>query len=92
MVLVREAESDTGALATLWIIGRIVKTQECKRLFGFCKRSLSERHHRRTHEQGYTQTDMEEFDRIVLERKNYVATREERRYCRDHSTVVLPNR
>ena len=29
------------------------------------------------HEQRYTQTDMEEFDRIALERKNYVATPEE---------------
>ena len=32
------------------------------------------------HAQGYTQTDIKEFDRTALERKNYVATLEERRY------------
>ena len=44
------------------------------------------------HEQGYTQTDLEEFDRIELERKKYVATLEEMCYCRGQYTIVLPNR
>ena len=44
----------------------------------------------RTPEQGYTQTDMDEFDRVVLERKKYVATPEEWRYYKDQYTVVQP--
>ena len=43
------------------------------------------------HEQGYTQTDGEYFDRKALERKNHVADPEGRRYCRDQYTVVQPN-
>ena len=42
-----------------------------------------ERYQKRMHAQGYTQTDIDEFDGIALERKNYAATREERRYYRD---------
>ena len=46
---------------------------------------------KRTHEQGYTQTGMEEFDRRALERKKFLATPEERRYYRDQYNVVQPN-
>ena len=51
-----------------------------------------EQYQRRMQEQGYTQSDMEEFDRLALERKNnYVATPEERRYYRDQYKVAQPN-
>ena len=45
----------------------------------------------RMNEQGYEQSDMEEFDSMALGRKNYVATLEERRCCRDQYKVVQPN-
>ena len=47
-----------------------------------------EQYQKRMHEKGYTQTDMEQFDRIAVERRNCVATPEERRYCRDQYSVV----
>ena len=50
-----------------------------------------EQYQRRMHQQGNTQTDMEEFDRTALERKNHAATCGERRYHRDLYTVVQPN-
>ena len=43
------------------------------------------------HEQVYTQTDMDEFERIALGRKDYVGTLEERRYHRDQHNIVQPN-
>ena len=46
---------------------------------------------KRMREQGYTQTDMENVDRISLGRKNHVASPEERRSYRDPCTVVQPN-
>ena len=50
-----------------------------------------EQYRKRMHEQGDAQTDMKEFDRGALERKNYVATPEERRYYRYQYVVVPPN-
>ena len=50
-----------------------------------------EQYRKRKHEQGDTQTDMKEFDRGALEKKNYVATPKERRYYRDQYMVVPPN-
>ena len=42
-------------------------------------------------QQRYTQTDMEEFDRIALERKKYAAILEEdKHHCRDQYMVVQP--
>ena len=40
------------------------------------------------HEQGYTQTDMEQLDRIALGRKNHEATAEETRY---YGAVMQPH-
>ena len=42
------------------------------------------------HEQGYTQSDMEEFDRTATDDRNYVATPAGRAYCRDQCKVVQP--
>ena len=50
-----------------------------------------EQFQKRMHEQGYTQSEVEEFDREALKRKNYVATHGERRYCRDQHKVVQSN-
>ena len=56
------------------------------------ERYLTERQYQKhTHKQGYTQTHMNELDRIVLERKSDVATPEERRYYRDQYPVVQTN-
>ena len=54
-------------------------------------RLADEQYQKRMHEQGYTQTDMEEFDRKALGGKGHAATPAERRYCRDQYTVVPPN-
>ena len=45
----------------------------------------------RMHEQGYTQSDMAEFDRKRSEKSTYVATPPERAYYRDPYKVVQPN-
>ena len=37
------------------------------------------------HEQGYTQSDMEEFDRVAHENRFHVTSSDERAYCRDQS-------
>ena len=38
----------------------------------------------------YTKNELEEFDSVALERENYVATPDERAYCRDKYKVVEP--
>ena len=52
-----------------------------------------EQYQMRTHEQGYTQSDMEEFDRTANEKKKriYVASSTERAYCRGEYKVVQPS-
>ena len=49
-----------------------------------------EQHQMLMHEQGYTQTDMEEFDRIAHDSREYVATPTERTHYKDQNKVVQP--
>ena len=75
---------------------RITKTQDSERLLGFREKhkcgTIVERHledvqyQMRMHEQGYTQSDMEEFDRIANEKGNYAASSTERACHRDQFT------
>ena len=69
-------------------LARITNTQRSKRLLGFRaeaqSRTIVERYledepyQMRRQEQGYTHSDMEEFDRIALQWRSYVATPGER--------------
>ena len=43
------------------------------------------------HEQGYTQTDMEQFDRKAFGRKHHEAIAEEMRYYGDQCAVMQPH-
>ena len=45
----------------------------------------------RLHQPGYTQTDVEVFDKVPLEREELRSYREERRYNRGQYTVEQPN-
>ena len=49
-----------------------------------------EQNRMRMHEQGHTQSNMEEFDRIAGGSVNHVAAPEEKRYYKDQYTVVQP--
>ena len=49
-----------------------------------------EQYRMRMHEQGHTQSNMEEFDRIAGGSVNHVAAPEEKRYYKDQYTVVQP--
>ena len=56
------------------------------------ERYLNDEHRqKRMHDQTYTQTGVEEFDKIALKRKTRVATPAERRCYRNQRTVVQPN-
>ena len=50
-----------------------------------------EEYQMRMHEQGYTQSDMEEFERIAIDKRDYVASSTERACHRDQYKVVQPN-
>ena len=50
-----------------------------------------EQYQMRTHEQRYTQSDMEEYDRISNDKRIYVASSKERACYRDQYKVVQPH-
>ena len=84
---VSTVESSKGS--TLWKLCRIAKTlKQARDYFDSAKehnygiiveRFLEdEQYQMRMHEQGYTQFDMEDFDRMANEERNYVASSTER--------------
>ena len=60
-----------------------------KRLREFREESIIAERWWRIHEQGYTQSDTEEFDRTANDNKKYVASSTERAYYRDQYKVVV---
>ena len=65
-----------------------VKTHSCGTIV---ERYLQDENYQlRMYDPGYTQSDVDEFDRITKERWIYVASSGERAYCRGQNKVVQP--